>query len=180
MLKWAKRAALVLLGVVVLGALLFFALPWLVIGPADKPREADVILHFALAEELHGDEYAVELLRQGQAKHIVCLSAQASWQVYAADYARAHLIELGAPADQVSVLHTPRLECRKQVLPFIAEYVKQQGWRRVLMVVEPTVSRADRRVNAASSARVISRSSRSTGSVGSGSSAAAAARSAPT
>ncbi|MBI1763015.1 MAG: hypothetical protein HYR56_16430 [Acidobacteria bacterium] len=146
LLKWGRRAVFALSLSGVLGLLIFFALPWLVIGRADAPP-SDVILHFALDAQLNGDAYAAELLRQGKAQHIVCLSSQSSWEVYPADYARQHLLELGVPPAQVSTLHLPaNLECRAQVMPIIAEYVKQHGWRRALMVVEPTVSAANRRL----------------------------------
>lgn len=144
--RWGKRLLLAVVLSVGLSTLLFFCLPWLVIGRADTPA-SDVILHFALDERLNGDVYAAELLRQGKARHIVCLSSQASWQVYPADYARQHLIELGVPASQVTTFYLPAAPaCRAQLMPVIADYVKRQGWRRALMVVEPTVSAANRRI----------------------------------
>lgn len=145
--KWGRRVLLALLAGGALGLLGFFALPWLAIGPADAPRPVDVILHFAIDERLNGDPYVAELFRQGKARHILCLSTQASWEVYPAEFARAHLLELGVPATQVSTLHLPAtLDCRAQVMPIIVNYLNQQGWRSALMVVEPTVSRANRRI----------------------------------
>lgn len=144
--QWVWRALLPLLVGGALGLLGFFSLPWLAIGPSDPPRAVDVILHFALDERLNGDQYVAELFRQGKAGHILCLSSQASWEVYPAEYARAHLLELGVPAAQVSTLHLPAtLDCRAQVMPIVVNHLKQQHWHSAMMIVEPTVSRANRR-----------------------------------
>ena len=144
--KWAWRLLLMLAAGGALVLLGFISLPWLTISPADTPKPVDVILHFAVDEQMNGDAYVAELFRQGNAPHILCLSTQAAWEVYPAEYARAHLLELGVPAAQVSTLHLPAtLDCRAQVMPLIVNYLKQQGWRSALMVVEPTVSRANRR-----------------------------------
>ncbi len=145
--QWGRRVLQVMLIGGALCLLGFFSLPWLAIGPSDTPSKADVILHFAVDERLNGDQYVAELFRQGQAGHILCLSTQASWEVYPADYARAHLLELGVPAAQVSTLHLPAtLDCRAQVMPIVVNYLKQQGWRSALMIVEPPVSRTNRRI----------------------------------
>lgn len=150
--KWQNWAWRVLLALLVGGALAlagFFSLPWLAIGPSDPPKAVDVILHFAVDERLNGDQFVADLFRQGKAGHVLCLSTQASWEVFPAEYARAHLLELGLPAAQVSTLHLPAtLDCRAQVMPFIANYLQKQHWRSAMMVVEPTVSRANRRVAA--------------------------------
>ena len=132
---------------VLLGVLGFISLPWLTIGTADTVKPVDVILHFALDERLNADAYVAELFRQGNAKHVLCLSSQASWEVYPAEYARAHLLELGVPAAQVTTLHLPAaLDCRAQIMPIVVNHLKQQGWRSALMVIEPTVSRTNRRI----------------------------------
>ncbi len=147
--KWGGRALLAMLVGGALCLLGFFSLPWLAIGPSDTPRKADVILHFAVDERLNGDQFVAELFRQGLAEHILCLSTQAAWEVYPAEYSRAHLLELGVPAAQVSTLHLPTaLDCRAQVMPIVVSYLQQQGWRSALMVVEPPGSRANRRVAA--------------------------------
>jgi hypothetical protein len=152
--KWSWRLLWLLALGGALGLLGFFSLPWLAIAPADTPRPVDVILHFALDERLNGDAYVAELFRQGHAKHVLCLSTQVSWEVYPAEYARAHLLELGIPATQVSTMHLPStLDCRAQVMPMVVNYVKQQGWRSAMMIVEPTVSRANRRTAVAAFAR---------------------------
>jgi uncharacterized SAM-binding protein YcdF (DUF218 family) len=68
------------------------------------------------------------------------MSTAVAWQVYPADYARAHLIALGVPAENVLTFYIPFRDCRAESLAVIADFVKRQGWRSALMVVDPAVS----------------------------------------
>lgn len=143
--KWALRLGVTLAVAVSLGLVGFFSLPWLVIGPSATAK-ADVMLYLNIDERYDTDTYVAELYRQGVVHHIVCLSPQVAWQVYPADYARAHLIELGIPAADVSTMYLPIKECRAEVMPVIAKFVKEHGWQSALMVIDPSLSRANRRV----------------------------------
>lgn len=143
--KWAWRLGVTLALLVILGVLGFFSLPWLVIGPSETAK-ADVMLYLGIDERFDTDTYVAELYRQGVVRDIVCLSGQVAWQVYPADYARAHLIELGVPAEHLFTMYLPQAECRAQVMPLVARFVKEHGWQSALMVIDPSVSRANRRV----------------------------------
>jgi hypothetical protein len=131
-------------GLAGLGLLTFFALPWLLITRLPKAAAqlptADVILHDAISQRTHAEEWIVQLYQQGKAKTIVCVSGPVSWDVYAADYARQHLIELGVPAEHVLTLHVPQEECFAPNAQRLADYVKAQGWQGALLVVRPEES----------------------------------------
>lgn len=132
------------LGVVLLLAG-FFSLPWWLVAPAETVP-SDVILHLALNDQSAGDEYVAELYHRGQARQIVCLSTAAAWRVYPADYSRQHLIALGVPAENVLTFYMPFVDCRAEALAVMADFVKQHGWRSALMVVDPAVSRWQKRL----------------------------------
>jgi hypothetical protein len=143
-LRWPCRRWIFLwlgLGGVGIGILLFFSLPWLLIArlptrPEQLPT-ADAIVHWAISPHAHADEWVVQLYQSGKAKKIVCASFQTSWDVYAADYVRQHLIELGVPAADVLTLHLPIEACAAPNTKRVAQFVKAQGWQRALVVVEP-------------------------------------------
>jgi hypothetical protein len=98
-------------------------------------------MHLAIDARLHGDEYVARLYAQGLSRQVICASSQASWELYPADYARAHLIELGVRADDISILHFPITDCGGEVLPLLISRLKDQGAKSVLLVVDPTATR---------------------------------------
>lgn len=120
-------------------AIAYFSLP-LFFAPA-RVAPAEVILHLAIDPRSRGDEYVRRLYEEGVARRIIAASSQISWKVYSADFARAHLIEMGVPAENVSILHLPMLECGAEYLPILADHLKQQGFRSVLVIVSPTLTR---------------------------------------
>lgn len=137
---WIRRAFVSLALFFAAGVVLFFALPGVLIAPA-KTAQADVILHDAIDPHSSADDYVMSLYRQGIAAKIVCLSSQISWEEYPADYARQHLISLGARAEDVVSLHLPLAPCNALKIPTIVEFVKSQGWKRVLLIGRPEDSR---------------------------------------
>jgi hypothetical protein len=141
--KRVLRRALITLAALILFLVgLFLSLPLLFAPPDVAP--ADVIMHLAIEARLHGDEYVARLYAEGVARKVICASSQASWEVYPADYARAHLIELGVRADDISVLHFPITDCGGEVMPVLISRLKEQGAKSVLLVVDPTVTRFGR------------------------------------
>jgi hypothetical protein len=118
----------------------FFALPALLIAPANV-APSDVILHFSISPQSRADEYVAELYRRSVARKIVCVSSQVSWELYPGDYAREHLIALGVPADDVISMRLPIEPCAAVNLPRIVEFVKSHGWRNALMITSPEGSR---------------------------------------
>ncbi|HZS09072.1 MAG TPA: hypothetical protein VFD58_29835 [Blastocatellia bacterium] len=149
-MKWlpGKRARRSLTGLAVIVAvclIVFFSLPRLLIAPSHiVPAEA--ILHYAIDPHSDADAWVAGLYRQGLVKKIVCVSRQASWELYPADFVRRHLIELGVPADDVLTLHLPMVDCMAQNLPRMVEFVKSQGWQNVVLLGRPADSRADGRL----------------------------------
>ena len=137
-----RRLLKALIALAILAIILFFSLP-LFFAPA-RVASADVILHLAIDSRSHGDEYVAKLYRDGLAKTIVCATSQVSWEVYPADFAREHLVHLGIPAADVSVMRLPILECGAEYQPLFASYLKERGWRRVIFVVNPTLTRLGR------------------------------------
>ena len=140
------RRATVGLSVFALFAMcLFFLLPWLLIRPPEEVK-SEVILYFGMSDKLATDMYVAELYRQGFGKPIVCLSRQITWQTYPGDFARDRLLKLGLPAADVMTFHLPRAACEAELTPLLLDYLKQQGWKRVLIVMNPPGSRATHRV----------------------------------
>ncbi|MFN0084198.1 MAG: hypothetical protein ACKVX9_02315 [Blastocatellia bacterium] len=139
----AKRAG-VLLGMIGLaGGVLaagFLLLPrWLVID--SQMEDAEVIFHLAIDTHSNADPFIAGLYRPGKTRKIVCVSGQISWEEYPADYAARHLIELGVPAESVSAMRMPVLECRAEALRELAARTRAEGARRVLLVAQPEDSR---------------------------------------
>ncbi|MEP7273550.1 MAG: hypothetical protein ABI882_18785 [Acidobacteriota bacterium] len=137
-LRWKRfglgvSAGFTLLVVFVMNIPLLFA-------PANTAR-SDVILHLASDARLQGDEYVARLYKERLAARVVCASSQISWDVYPSDASCAHLIELGVPAEAVSVLHLPMTDCGAEVVPILIEDLRALGARSVLFVVDPTVTR---------------------------------------
>lgn len=128
-----------LVSVIVFVFSLFLGLPLLFAAGAVAP--ADVILHLAIDARMHGDEYVAELYQKGVARKVICASSQASWDVFPSDYSRDHLLELGLPAEDVSVQHLPMTECGAEVMPHLIEHLKSRGVKSVLLVVGPTLTR---------------------------------------
>jgi len=138
--RWARRALISLSLLLVVCVALFFALPTLLIAPANVAK-SDVILHGSISPHSTADEYVVDLYRQGVARKIVCLSSQVSWELYPGDYARERLISLGVPAEDVVSLRLPVAPCAAVNLPRIVEFVKAHGWRSALLITHPEDSR---------------------------------------
>lgn len=115
-------------------------LPLVLIVPS-QTLVTDVILHMAISPQSDADEYVASLYRQRQAEKIVCISQPASWDVYPADFARQHLIALGVPAENVTVLHLPLADCRAQHLPLLIEIMQTNGWQSALLVSAAEESR---------------------------------------
>ena len=137
--QWLRR---ILIGVAVLLLLVFAAILSIPAIFAPETRApADVILHLASDARLQGDEYVVRLFRDGLARNVICASSQASWDLYAADASKAHLIELGLPAEAISVLHLPITECGAETLPFLINALTSRGAKSALLVVDPTTTR---------------------------------------
>jgi hypothetical protein len=137
-----RRLLKALIVLAILAVILFFSLP-LFFAPA-RVAPADAILHLAIDSRSHGNEYVAKLYRDGVAKTIICATTQVSWEVYPADFARQHLIHLGIPAADVSAMRLPILECGAEYRPIFASYLKERGWRRVIFVVNPTLTRLGR------------------------------------
>ena len=135
--RWLIGLSLTLLMLLGIGA---FSLPWLLIAPAET-ASADVILHYAIAYNTEVDAYVVQLYRQQRGKKIVCASRASLCEIYPADYARQHLIEMGIPAEDVLTLHLPNYDCLAQALPLFTEMAKTNGWQQALLVVPPPFSR---------------------------------------
>ncbi|MGH9769789.1 MAG: hypothetical protein ACREAB_20385 [Blastocatellia bacterium] len=138
--RWLRRALISLSLLLVACVALFFALPMLLIAPANVAR-SDVILHGSVSTHSAADEYVAKLYRQGVARKIVCVSSQVSWELYPGDYAREHLISLGVPAEDVLSLRLPIAPCGAVVLPTIVEFVKAHGWKSALLITHPEDSR---------------------------------------
>jgi hypothetical protein len=137
-----RRLLKAILILAALALILFFSLP-LCFAPA-RVAPADVILHLVIDSHSHADEYVARLYRDGLAKTVVCATSQVSWEVYPAEFARAHLVQLGIPAADVSAMHLPLLECGAEYRPLFTSYLKERGWRRVIFVVNPTLTRLGR------------------------------------
>jgi len=142
---WLRRALISLCLLLAGCVVLFFALPKLLIAPANVAK-SDVILHSSISTQSTADEYVVDLYRQGVARKIVCVSSQISWELYPGDYAREHLISLGVPAEDVLSLRLPVAPCDAVNLPTVAEFVKAHGWRSALLITHPEDSRYAARV----------------------------------
>ena len=121
-----------------LGVLSFFSLPWLLLAslPTDAAQlpAADVIIHWASMPHSQADDWVAHLYQQGKAKQIVCVSTPVSWDVYAADFARQHLLTLGVPAEKVLTLRLEQEACVAPNIKRVAAYVKAQGWQSALVV----------------------------------------------
>ena len=127
----ATGAALLLIAI--LGVPIFFA--------SGNVAQADVILHFSFDPRMNGDAYAAKLFREGIAREIICAGPQASWDLYPADSSRTHLITLGLPAESISTLHLPIVDCGAEVVPTLIEALKAKGAKSVLLVTDPNATR---------------------------------------
>jgi len=143
LLKWLRRFVLAVVVGATAALALFFSLPWLLVGRAET-APVDVILHFSIDERFDTDQYVAELYRKGLAREVVCLSSQVAWQVYPADYARQHLIELGVPAEHVRAEHVSSVDCRAQSFPRLIALMKKNGWNSAMMILDPAMNRATR------------------------------------
>ncbi|HEX4951677.1 MAG TPA: hypothetical protein VFZ34_33775 [Blastocatellia bacterium] len=125
------------LAFVMIGSAAFFSLPWWLISPlptdsAQLPN-ADVIVHWMTGPRSRLDHWVADLYRQGKAKKIVCVSIPVSWDVYAADFARQHLIAMGIPAEDISTLHLEQEACAAPNARRLAAHIKSQGWQSALV-----------------------------------------------
>ena len=135
----ARKAILALLIATALVGIAIAALPWFF--ATSRVSRSDVILHFSFDPRLHGDEYTAQLYRQGIAPQIICAGSQASWEVYPADSSRKHLIELGVPAESVSVLRLPIVDCGGELAPILIEALRTRGAKSVVIVTDPNATR---------------------------------------
>jgi hypothetical protein len=143
--KWLRRAVITVSLATISFGLFFFSLPWLLIRPPE-PVPSDVILYLGSGDRSETNQYVVDLYHQGLAKKIVCASGQITWNTFPADFVREQLLQLGVPAADVTTFHTPRAECVTDVVSVFLNLFKQEGWQRVLVVVNPITSRTTQRV----------------------------------
>lgn len=143
---WLRGLVIAASLLVVLAVLGFVSLPWFVVGEAEAPP-VDAILLMTFDPRLKVDEYAVSLYQQGRAKKIICLSNTTTCETFASDYERQRLIELGVPAADAMMLHTPDTDCRAQLFQPMLKFVQANGWQRILCVTDPVGSRMMRRVH---------------------------------
>jgi len=120
----------------------FFSLP-LLLAPSTV-RPSDCIIHIAIDSRLSADSFVARLYSERVSRRVVCASSQASWEVYPGDYARKHLIQLGVAAEDVTSLRLPMVECGAENRPIVIDYIKRNGWRNALLVVDPSLTRATR------------------------------------
>ena len=138
----ARKILIVTAIIIVLPGVTFFSLP-LLLSPSEVTR-ADCIIHSAIDSRLNGDDFVAQLYKHGVASKIVCISTQASWEVYPADFAREHLIELGVPESDITALRLPMVECGAQNRPLVVEHLKKNGWKSALLVADPSITRVSR------------------------------------
>ena len=143
-LQWSKRLRILLaLGATILGlsGLGLFYLPWLLLSPVLTETTplpaADVIIHWITISQSRADNRVMALYQQSKAKKIICVSMPVSWDVYAAEFTRQHLLALGVPAENVLTLHLPLEACPAPNERRVAQYVKAQGWHSVLLITDP-------------------------------------------
>ena len=142
---WLRRSLFSACGLAALTVAFFIGLPRFVVGEAEvQPVEALYLAAFD--PRLQTDEYAASLYQQGLAHKIVCMSNAITCDIFPADFARQHLIELGVPAADVLILHTPDTDCRAQLFLPTLRFAQTHGWRRIAWIVDPAGSRFMRRV----------------------------------
>ncbi len=138
----ARKILIVTAIIIVLPVVTFFSLP-LLLSPSEVMR-ADCIIHSAIDSRLNGDNFVAQLYTEGVASKIVCISSQASWDVYPADFAREHLIELGVRASDITALRLPMVECGAQFRPLVVDHLRKNGWKSALLVADPSITRVSR------------------------------------
>lgn len=138
--KMIKRCLLIILISVILVIITAIVVPYLLISSGD-PVPADAILYLAIDPYSKSDDYVAELYRRKAAPRIVCAGSQVSHQVFQSDFTREHLIKLGVPESSVESLHLPITDCLGESSDFMRDYIRQRGWKRVLVVVNPGGSR---------------------------------------
>ncbi len=143
---WLRRGVIALALCLLLAVFGFFALPWLAVGETQPAPRVDALYLMSFDPRLQVGEYATALYRQGLARKIVCAGNAMTCDIFPAEFARQHLIELGVPADDVLVMRTPDTDCRAQLAPPTIAYAQQHGWRRVAWLGDPAGSRMSRRV----------------------------------
>lgn len=137
---WVWRALISLGLLAAVCVAIFFALPAMLIAPPVVAK-SDVIVHSAISKHSAADNYVIGLYRQGMARKILCVSSQASWDIYPSDYVRDSLISQGVPAEDVISLRMPIEPCDKAYLTRIAEFMKANGWKSALYITHPESSR---------------------------------------
>ncbi len=150
--KYLRRAVLALMICFFSAMLLFFSLPWWLIRPAET-TPSDVILYFTSDSASAPEQYIAGLSQQGLAQHIVCLSGQTTWKIFPSDFARERLLKLGLPPEKVTTLHLPRADCEAELSDILLAFIKQRGWKSVIIVTNPIASRATNRTLAPPFAR---------------------------
>jgi uncharacterized SAM-binding protein YcdF (DUF218 family) len=138
--RWVWRALISLGLLAAVCVAIFFALPAMLIAPPVVAK-SDVIVHGAISKHSAADKYVIGLYRLGMARKIVCVSSQASWDIYPSDYARDSLISQGVPAEDVISLRMPIEPCDKAYLTKVADFMKANGWKSALFVTLPESSR---------------------------------------
>lgn len=142
---WLRRSLLGLaVGLLLWLAVLFFLPRWSV-GRNETPA-VEVIYVTAYDPRLRTVEYAAALYQQGVAKKIACLSNAMTCDIFPSDFARRHLLALGVPEADVSVGYMPDTDCRAQLFAPALQFTQQNGWRRILWIVDPVGSRMMRSV----------------------------------
>ena len=97
----------------------------------------DVTLHTANAAHSGAGKYVIRLYNSGYFTKVVCVSTQIAWNMYPADFARDELVRLGLPKRDVSTLYLPMSECDTDQIMFVADYIANHHWSRVLVIGDP-------------------------------------------
>ncbi len=136
-----RKGVLVLILLIALPLGTFFSLPYLLIAPPEN-HPADAIIHLIYDPHLKTNEYVLSLYKKGIARKILCASTPAAWNVYPSDYVARKLVTQGVKREDIHVIRNPNPnECLAQDLPLLIRYARKQGWKRVLLVVNPVESR---------------------------------------
>ncbi len=142
---WWQAFVAMLMGLCLLTAGTVFLLPSVLIAES-RVVPSDVIVDLAISPHSESDLYVADLYRAGIAPRIILVSSPIAADLYPADYVKAHLVELGVPASDLTILYLPLVDCAAMNLPALVERLQQDGWRRALLVVNPLGSRLGQNV----------------------------------
>ncbi len=137
---WWRAFVAMLMGLCLLTAGTVFLLPSALIAKS-RVVPSDVIVDLAANPHSASDTYVAQLYRTGIAPRILLVSSPIAPDVYPAEYVRTHLVELGVPASAIAELRLPLADCAAQNLPALVRHIKEKGWHRALLVVNPLDSR---------------------------------------